>query len=222
MNRTRPATFQRRNTSPYHMPYRKNATSSTNEVSQVWYHGPSRIHGIRKKCSETPHPPVARSTSCSSVSAEAVDHAQRHHEQGRAEVVGAAADPQHQPERQRPGHDHRAADEQEDVDRRQPPGVDAVRVRRDQQGDDDVHQEAERHDPPRQGHEGQPVHQVVTGHVHQRVHALTFSSAESPAAWTSSCCRDRGSRLRFERARLGLLGGVEGSAIVTDAREPSR
>jgi hypothetical protein len=45
---TSPVTFQRRTTSPYHMPYRTNTTSSTNEVSHVSYHGPSMIHGIRQ------------------------------------------------------------------------------------------------------------------------------------------------------------------------------
>ena len=48
MKATSPGTLHRRNTSPYHMPYRTNTTSSTNDVSHVSYHGPSMIHGIRK------------------------------------------------------------------------------------------------------------------------------------------------------------------------------
>jgi hypothetical protein len=66
---------------------------------------------------------------------EAVDHAQGQHEQGGAGVVGAAADPHHQPERKRPGHAQRTADEHEDVQRHQSPGVDPVRDGRDGQGD---------------------------------------------------------------------------------------
>ena len=68
-NVTSPTRLHRRYTSPYHMPYRKKSTSSTNEVTQVWYHGPAMIHGTRKKCSERPHPPLARSSACSTVSA---------------------------------------------------------------------------------------------------------------------------------------------------------
>src|SRR5215510_13680219 len=44
-----PGRLQRRCTSPHHMPYNQNTTSSTNDVIHVWYHGPARIHGTRKK-----------------------------------------------------------------------------------------------------------------------------------------------------------------------------
>src|SRR5215471_6614944 len=53
----------------YGMWYGKKSTSSTNDVTQVWYHGPFMIHGTRKKCKDTPQPPLARSIACSTVSA---------------------------------------------------------------------------------------------------------------------------------------------------------
>src|ERR1700691_317348 len=71
INASVPSPPHRLFTAPCPIPYTHTANRPTAEVSQVAYHGPFSRYVTRKKCRDSPQPPVDRSIACSAVSTRA-------------------------------------------------------------------------------------------------------------------------------------------------------
>ena len=91
--------------------------------------------------------------------------------------------------------------------------------------DDHVDDEDERQDRPGQDQVVEALDQVVAGDVDLGGHAFVLSLGSSvarPAAWTMTCCSDRGSRLRCSSRARAQSPSSSVPATTTDSCEAIR